>query len=63
MGNFGLINGGVPWLTDNDGAFRIICKTEAEDLNHFVTNCPNFKDQFESVFGLTWTAKFFVRIP
>ena len=37
MGNFG-VNGGVPWLTDTDGALSFICKTGVEDLNYFVTN-------------------------
>ena len=46
MGNCGL-NGGVPWLTNTDGALWFICKIKVEDLNHFVVNCPNFKDQFE----------------
>ena len=31
MGQFGL-NGGVPWLSNTDGAVCFICKSETEDL-------------------------------
>ena len=50
MRNFGL-NGGVTCLTNSDGALCFICKTELEDLNHFVANFPNFKDHFESLWS------------
>ena len=50
MGNFGL-NGRVPWLTNTYGTLCFICKSEVEDLNHFVVNCSNFKDQFESLWS------------
>ena len=36
--------GELLWPTDTDGAFCVICKKY-----HFVTNCPNLKDQFESI--------------
>ena len=50
MGKFGL-NGRVPGFTNTEGALYFICKTEVEDLNHIVVNCPNFKDQFESLWS------------
>ena len=42
---------GIPWLTNADGALCFICKTEVEALDHFVVNCPNFKDQLESLWS------------
>ena len=61
MGNFGL-NGGVPWLRNTDEAFCSICKTEVEDLNHFVVNFQTLKTSL-SLFGLIWKPKLSVRIP
>ena len=46
MCNFGF-NGGVPWLRDTDGANCFICKHTVDDnINHFILNCPSFKDYF-----------------
>ena len=50
MGNF-CRDEGVLWLTNTAGTLCFIYKTEVENLNHFVVNCPNFKDQFESLWS------------
>ena len=50
MGNFGL-NGGVPWLTNTDGELCLFCKDSAEDVSHFLLDCPNFRDNFESLWS------------
>ena len=46
MGQFSL-NGGVPWISNTDGAHCFICKSETEDFNHFTVNCSNFREEFE----------------
>ena len=48
MRNFG-INGGVPWLNNTDGEFCLLCKESVEDVSHFLSDCPNFRDNFESL--------------
>ena len=49
MGNFGL-NGGIPWLTNTDGElFYLLCKESAEDVSHFLLDCPNFRDNRKSL--------------
>ena len=48
MGNFG-INGGVPWLTNTDGELCLLCKEGVEDVNHFLSDCPNFRDNRASL--------------
>ena len=50
MGQFGL-NGEVPWLSDTDSALCFICKSQTEDFNHFAVNCPNFKEEFKSLWS------------
>ena len=50
MGQFGP-NGGVPWLSDTDGALCFICKSETEDFNHFAVNCPHFREEFQSLWS------------
>ena len=45
MCNFGF-NGGVLCLRDTDGANFFICKHTVDDNNHFILNCPSFKDHF-----------------
>ena len=50
MEQFGL-NGGVPWLSNTDGALFFICKSETEDFYHFVVNCPNIREEFESLWS------------
>ena len=48
MGGFGL-NGSVPWLKDTEGALRFICKEDVENTYHFFLDCPQFKENFDSV--------------
>ena len=43
MGNFGL-NGGIPWLSNTDGAACFPCKVDIETVNHFLLDCPNFRE-------------------
>ena len=50
MGNFG-INGGVPWLTSTDGEQLPSLKKSVEDVSHFLLDCPNFKDNRESLWS------------
>ena len=50
MGNFG-INGGVPWLTYTDGELCLLCKESVEDVSHFLLDCPNFRDNRESLWS------------
>ena len=50
MGNFG-INGGVPWLTNTDGELCLLCKESVEDVSHFLFDCPNFRDNRESLWS------------
>ena len=49
MGNFGL-NASVPWLKDTEGALCFICKEVIENTDHFLLDCPQFKENFDS----TW---------
>ena len=46
MGNFGL-NGSIPWLKDTKGT--LICKEDIENLNHFLIDCPQFTENFDSI--------------
>ena len=48
MGNFGL-NGGIPWLTNTEGATCFICKQGVETVNHFLLECPGFKENLDSL--------------
>ena len=50
MENFG-INGSVPWLTNTDGKLCLLCKESTEDLSHFLSGCPNFRDNRESLWS------------
>ena len=50
MGNFG-INGGVPWLANTDGELCLLCKESVEDISHFLSDCPNFRDNRESLWS------------
>ena len=50
IAQFGL-DGGVPWLSNTDGALYFICKLETKDVNHVAVNCPNFKEEFESLWS------------
>ena len=48
MGSFGL-NGSVPWVKDTKGVLRFICKEDVENTYHFFLDCPQFKENFYSV--------------
>ena len=48
MGNFGL-NASVPWRKDTEGALCFICKEDIENTDHFLLDCPQFKESFESI--------------
>ena len=48
MGSFGL-NDSVPWLKGTEGALYFTCKQDKENTCHFVLDCPQFKENFDSV--------------
>ena len=48
MGNFGL-NGGIPWLTNTEGATCFVCKQGVETVNLLVLECPGFKENLDSL--------------
>ena len=48
MGNFGL-NEGIPWITNNDDALCFVCKRDTETLSHFLFDCPDFREHFNSL--------------
>ena len=48
MGSFGL-NGFVPWLKKKEGALCFISKEDIEYNYHFFLDCPQFKENFDSV--------------
>ena len=50
MGNFGL-NGGIPWLKNTEGSLCFICKQETETLSHFLFECANFREHFDSLWA------------
>ena len=47
-GYFGL-NGGVPWLLNTEGALYFICKENVENVNHFLLECREFRNNFDSI--------------
>ena len=48
MGNIGF-NGSVPWLKDTEGTLCFICKEDIKNLDHFLLECPQFKEKFSSI--------------
>ena len=50
MGNFGL-NGDIPWLSNTDGAACLPCKMDIETVNHFLLDCANFREHFDSLWA------------
>ena len=48
MSKFGL-NASVPWLKDTEGALCFICKEDIENTYHFLLDCPQFKENFDSI--------------
>ena len=51
MGNFGL-NGCIPWLCNTDGAICFLCKVGIETVSHFLLDCPNFREHFDSLWPI-----------
>ena len=47
-GNFGL-NRGVPWLLNTEGALCFICKKNIENVNHFLLECRELHNNFDSI--------------
>ena len=45
LGNFGL-NGFVPSVKDNEGTLSRICKEDIKTSDHFLLECPQFKEKF-----------------
>ena len=45
MGNFGL-NGAMPWITN-----CFVCKRDTESLGHFLFDCPDFREHFDSLWS------------
>ena len=41
----------VPWLTGTSGDSCFICKTETENVFHFLSECPDFRESF----NLLWS--------
>ena len=50
MGNFGS-NGGIPWNTNTDDALCFVCKRDTETLAHFLSDCPDFREHFDSLWS------------
>ena len=48
MGWLGL-NGRIPWLLNTDGTLCFVCKSDTETLDHFLFNCPAFRQNFEMI--------------
>ena len=47
-GNFGL-NRGAPWLSNTEDALCFICKENVENVNHFLLECREFCNNFDSI--------------
>ena len=50
MDNFGL-NGGIPWLSNTDGAICFLCNVDIETVSHFLLDCPYFWEHFDSLWA------------
>ena len=48
MGNFAL-NGVIPWFTNSEGTTCFVCKQGMEIVNHFLFECPKFKENIDSL--------------
>ena len=48
MGNFGF-NEGLPWLSHTQGALCFICKENVENVSHFLHDCTEFRQNFDSI--------------
>ena len=43
------LNGSVPWLKGTESTLCCICKEDIENLDHFLLECPQFKEKFGSI--------------
>ena len=48
MNNFGF-NGSVPWLKGTECTLCCICEEDIENLDHFLLECPQFKEKFSYI--------------
>ena len=48
IGKFGL-NGSVLLLKDTEGTLCFICKEDIKYIDHFLPECPQFKEKFGSI--------------
>ena len=48
MGNFGL-DGGIPRITNTEGATCFVCKQGVETVNQFLLECSGFKENLDSL--------------
>ena len=39
----------VSWLKDTEGALCFICEEDIENTDHFLLDCPQFKENFDSI--------------
>ena len=44
-----VLNGGIPWLTNAEGATCFACKQGVETVNHFLLECPGLKENLDSL--------------
>ena len=45
------LNGGIPWLLNTDGALCFVCKSDIETFDHFLLNCPAFRQNFKMLWS------------
>ena len=50
ISNFGL-NGGIPWLCNTGGAICFPCELDIETMSHFLPDCLNFREHFDSLWA------------
>ena len=50
MGNFAL-NGGIPWVTNTDDSLCFVYKRDTETLGHFLFDCHDFREHFDSLWS------------
>ena len=42
---------GIPWLSNIDGAICFLCKVDMETARHFLLDCPNCREHFDSLWA------------
>ena len=50
IGNY-CLNLGIPWIADTDDALCFVCKRDSETLSHFLFDCPDFWEYFDSLWS------------